>query len=193
MSGAASFKGAIQMGPFVNVPVIAKSAVREIAFGLNLHCSEHRCRVKQGDMVCIDGGEALSKDQMVKGYGGVAGVDEAFIESLKAEKSPIIALDGFVPAADVDPRYWQKSYTVAADKGGAKAYSLVLALMAESGRVGLGHVVMGTKQYLCIIRPRDGSIALELLYWSDELLPDTAAKASVEGVTVTDQELALGR
>lgn len=193
MSGAARFKGSVQLGPLISFPIIAKAAVREEKFSFNRHCAEHGCRTQMGKPVCIDGGEELEDEQIVRGYGGVAGIDEEYLASLSAVKSPILALDGFVPAEDVEVRFYQKSYDVVPDKGGEKAYRLMLALMEESGKVALGRVVMLDKEYLTVLRPRDGVIAMELLYWPSELLSNAEAKAAVVSTAVSEQELTLGR
>jgi DNA end-binding protein Ku len=192
MAGAARWKGSVKFGPLLQFPVIAASAVRETKFAFNQHHSECGGRVRQGKSVCEGCGELLEKDQIVRGYNGVPGVDEEYLDQLKADKSALLELDGLVPADQIDPRFYQKSYDVQPDKGGEKAYVLFLRLLESSGRVAIGKVVMSEKEFIVTIRPRDGVLAMEVMYWPEELLGNGAAKAAIEGVEVSESELKMG-
>lgn len=192
MAGAARWKGSVKFGPLLQFPVIANSAVRETKFAFNQHHAECGGRVRQGKSVCEGCGELLEKDQIVRGYNGVPGVDEEYLDQLKAEKTALLELDGLVPAVQIDPRYYQKSYDVAPDKGGEKAYVLFLRLLERSGRVAIGKVVMSEKEFIVTVRPRDGVLSMEVMYWPEELLASGSAKAAIDGVEVSEAELAMG-
>jgi DNA end-binding protein Ku len=60
-------------------------------------------------------------------------------------------------------------------------------------RVGVGKIVTGGKEHLVAVRPRDGALEMELLWWPEELKSDASATDSIAGATVTDTELVLGR
>lgn len=192
MAGAARWKGSVKFGPLLQFPVIAASAVRPTEFRFNQHHGDCGGRVRQGQSVCEGCGELLDKDMIVRGYNGVPGVDEEYLDQLKAEKSALLELDGLVPASQIDPRYYQKSYDVQPDKGGEKAYVLFLRLLERSGRVAIGKVVMSEKEFIATIRPRDGVLSMEVMFWPEELLATGAAKAAIEGIEVSESELAMG-
>jgi DNA end-binding protein Ku len=85
----------------------------------------------------------------------------------------------FVALEDIDPIYYERTYWLAPDGDAAKkAYSLLLAAMAESGRVAIGTVVMRNKQYLTAVRPLDGVLAMSTMRFADEVVP----RADVDGL-----------
>lgn len=192
MAGAARWKGSIKFGPLLQFPVVAKSAVRSTTFAFNQHHADCGGRLRQTNMVCEGCGELVGRDHVVRGYNGVAGVDEAYLESLEAQKSAVMELDGLVPADQIDPRFYQKSYDVVAEKGGEKAYVLFLRLLERSNRAAIGKVVMGGKEFIVTIRPRDGVLAMEVMYWPEELQSNADAKASIAGIEITQAEIDMG-
>jgi DNA end-binding protein Ku len=204
LSGSASWKGSIKFGPVLTFPVIAKSAVREERIGFNQHHDECGGKLAQGAMVCTGCGEQVAKESIIKGFNGAVGepvdgrypgVDTAYLEALEASKTGVMELDGLVPASEIDPRYFQKSYDVLADKGGAKPYVLFLRLLERTGKVAVGKVVMAGKEYIVTLRPRDGVLAMELMYWPAEIeaaATRKAAELSIAGTEVSEAELAMG-
>ena len=192
MAGPSRWKGNIALGPLLQLPVIARSSVREEKFSFNQHHATDGGRVRQQMPVCEVCGEDVPKEEIVRGYEGKAGIDESYVDSLALEKSSIMELDGLVPASQIDARFYQKSYTLEPDEGGAKGYVLLLRLLERSKRVGIGKVVAGGKEFIVTVRPRDGVLAMELMYWPSELLADGEARTKIDGVTVSDAEIKMG-
>jgi DNA end-binding protein Ku len=74
---------------------------------------------------------------------------------------------------EIDPIYYDHSYYLAPTAGGAKAYRLLLDAMRESGKVGIGRVVLRSKQQLCALRPNEDVLTLSTMLFGDEVLaPD---------------------
>jgi DNA end-binding protein Ku len=194
MAGAASWSGSVRFG-LIQFPIKAKAAVKETKFGFNYHHADEKClgRLAQDGYVCTGCGEKVAKSETVKGYNGIAPVDTAYLESLSFEKNPVMELDGIVPAEQIDPRYYQKSYDVLPDKGGEKPYALFTKLLEESDQVAIGKVVMGGKEFIVTLRPRDEILAMEVMYWPEELKSSADAKAAIADVEVSESELELGR
>ena len=190
---AASWKGSIKFGPLVQFPVRAVAVDREIKFGFNLHHGVDGGRLRLGESICEICGEAVPRSATVKGYQGVPGIDTEYLASLEAEKSSVLELDGLVPASQIEPRQYRRSYDVIADKGGEKTAALFLYLLESENLVAVGKVVSGGQEQIVSMRARDGALAMELLWWPEELKGDAEARASIEGVTLTDGEKALGR
>jgi DNA end-binding protein Ku len=196
VSGPARFKGTIAIGSLINLPVDMKAAVREEKFSFNQHCREHGCRVQAGHLICLEGGEELTKDDIVRGYGGVAGVDEDYLASLAREKTPVITIEAFVPADSIDPVFFQKGYSIVAQKTGEKGLKLVATILEEDGLVGIGRIIASQKEFLFVLRARDGFLAGELLYWPSELVvaADEEARESLDRAgQLSAAELAAGR
>jgi DNA end-binding protein Ku len=191
MSGPARWKGHLQFGQ-LRFEVVAKSAVREQRFSFNMHHLGCNGRLRQNGYVCESCGMlGIARDEVVKGYEGRAPLDLEYIESLEAERSTLINLDRLVPLSDVDPRLFQKSYDVTPAKGAEKPYLLVTKVLAKLGKAAVGKVVSGS-EYRCVFRPRNNVLAMELLYWEDEVLASVEAEEAIAGVKISPEEMKLG-
>jgi DNA end-binding protein Ku len=93
----------------------------------------------------------------------------------------------------VDPVYWERSYYLGPDKGGARAYRLLAAALAESGRVAIARYAARGKMYLVMVRPMNGKggLVMEQLRYADEVR-DFAEVEVGEG-DVSKPELKLAR
>lgn len=192
MAGAYSYKGDVEFGK-LRFPVVARSAVKPREFRFNKHHADCGGQLKMAGMYCPTCGETnIESDQIVRGFGGVAGVDEQYIEDLALEKTPLIELTRLIPMAQVDPRYFQKSYNVMPDKGGEQQYVLFLRVLQKMKLVAQGEVVMSGKLYPVIFRALAGSIAMEVLYWPEELVPAIEAETAIEGIEVAPKVIKLG-
>jgi DNA end-binding protein Ku len=198
VAGAYRWKGTVQFAG-LTFNVLARSAVKEAKVGFNQHHAECGGRLRQGGMVCEGCGEVgITKEQIVRGYEGRPGIDEEYLASLEAEASQVCRLDKMVRADEIDPRYFQKSYNVVPEKGSERLYVLFLRELEDLGLYAVGTVVMGGKEYIAAFRPRVGAtgvstVAMELLYWPEELVEAAEAEDSIEEITITPKELGLGR
>jgi len=157
----------------VAIPVKLYSATepsRQISFNL-LHkgCGS---RLKQ-QYFCAKEDVPVSRDEMVKGYEFAKDQYVMFTpEELKAlEEVGTHAADiaEFVPIAAVDPVYYDKSYYLAPDKGGAKPYALFAKALRESKRCALGRWAARGKQYIVMIRPLDDGLVMQQLMYAGEV------------------------
>jgi DNA end-binding protein Ku len=144
----------------------ATEASQTISFNL-LHkaCGS---RVRQ-QYFCAKEDIPITRDEMVKGYEFAKDQYVMFTpEELKAlEETGTHSADitDFVPISTVDPVYFDKSYYLAPDKGGAKPYALLAKALRESKRCAIGHWATRGKQYIVMIRPvEDGLVMQQLLY-----------------------------
>jgi DNA end-binding protein Ku len=93
------------------------------------------------------------------------------LDALDAKATKSIDIEEFVDLEEIDPIYYDHSYYLAPTAGGAKAYRLLLDAMRESGKVGIGRVVLRSKQQLCALRPTGEVLTLTTMLWGDEVLP----------------------
>ncbi len=93
------------------------------------------------------------------------------LEALDPKATKTIDIEDFVDLSDIDPIYYDHSYYLAPSAGGAKAYRLLLDAMRESGKVGIGRVVIRSKQQLCALRPTGDVLTLSTMLFGDEVLP----------------------
>jgi DNA end-binding protein Ku len=139
--------------------------------------------------------QEIAFDDLKRGYaiddGRLVVLDPEDIEAVRPERSRTIEIEDFVDLAEIDPVYFEKSYHVAPQRGSEKPYALLLRALEGAGRVGIGRFVLRTKPHLVAIRAADGVIALETLYFGDEVRDGRELVGGVEGVEVSEKELRL--
>lgn len=189
---AASWKGAIAFGPLIRFNVRAVAVDKEVTFPFNMHHAADGGRLRSQLSVCEVCGETVEADQMCKGYRGAWPVDVEYLKSLEMEKSSVMELDALVPAQQIEPRWFKREYDVVAEKGAEQPYVLFLRLLEQHGKVAIGKVVTGGKEAIVSVRARDGVLAMDLMWWPDELKANAEARASIEGVEVSEKMLAVG-
>ena len=94
-----------------------------------------------------------------------------------------------MPAAAVDPVYFDKPYYLGPEKGGEKAYKLLLEAMRQSGKSALARWAARGKQYLVLIRPSKGGLVMQQLMYADEVRP--IAEVPVGDAEIKEGELKL--
>lgn len=106
-------------------------------------------------------------------------------DDLAALPTPVartVAIEHFVPAAAVDPVYFDKTYYLEPDAGGANAYQLLRTALTEAGQFGIGRIAIRSRESLCAIRPGgDEVLALTLLYYADEVRSPAGLELSPPG------------
>ena len=188
------WNGAITFG-LISIPVSLYSAVEEKSLKFHqLHGSDHgRIRYKR---VCSVDDEEVPYDEIVKGYEYekdryVVFSDEE-LERLPSDSIRAVDIVSFVPLEEIDPIYFQRSYYLAPEPTGVKAYRLLAQALTESGRVGLAKITLREKEHLATLRLRDNVFVLETMYWPDEIreadFGDVDVHAKVRG-----QELEMAR
>ena len=103
--------------------------------------------------------------------GDLVTVSEPELVSIAPERSRTIAIEEFVHLAEIDPVFYEKSYHVGPVRGAGaeKPYLLLLRAMQAAGMVGIGRFVLRTKPHLVAIRPLEQALALETLFFADEV------------------------
>jgi DNA end-binding protein Ku len=194
MSARPIAAGTISFG-LVSIPVklyAASDASAGVSFNL-LHGADG-ARLKQ-QYICTKDGEIVPRDQMVKGYEFSKDRYVTFtaeeLKALEEQSTQSIEVVEFVPIAKVDPVYFDKTYYVGPDKGGAKAYALLSKVMQETSRVALARYAARGKQYLVMLRPVDNGIVMQQLYYADEVRP--FSEVPLETAEVTEKELDLAK
>ena len=158
----------------VSVPVKLFSAGESsAAISFNWLHKKDGARLKQ-QYVCSKDGEKVENDDRVKGYEFSKGQYVLFTtEELKALEEPrgtgAIDIMEFLPAKEVDRIYVDKTYFLGPDKGGERAYKLLSEALKKTERVALGQWAARGKQYLILVRPMDGGLAMEQLRYPEEL------------------------
>ncbi len=93
------------------------------------------------------------------------------VRALAPERSRTIEIEDFVDLASIDPVHFEKSYYAVPQReaGAERAYALLARAMDDARMVGIGRIVLRTREHLAAIRPKDGAIVLETLFHGDEI------------------------
>lgn len=133
---------------------------------------------------CAADGKDLEADEIVRGYEYAKDhyvlVDESDLEKLPVPSKHTIELTAFVDAREIDPVFYEKSYHVEPDEMGKKPFALLVKALEEKHLNAVGKIAIRTKERLCSLRPRDGSLMLETLFYADEIKPPDAEAPEVK-------------
>ena len=139
--------------------------------------------------------EEIAYEDLMRGVerddGSVVLLGDDEIRSVQPERSRTIDIEDFVELNDIDPVYFEKSYIVAPQHGAEKPYALLLVAMERSGRAGIGRFVLRTKPHLVAIRPANDTLALETLFFGDEVREARRLVGDAGAAEVSERELEL--
>jgi DNA end-binding protein Ku len=188
----AIWKGAVSFGLVsIGVKLFSATEEKDIRFHQVHRSDGGRIKYKRTCSVC---GEEVSYDDIAKGYdlgGGemVILTDEDFAD-LPLSTSRAIDVLQFVPADQVDPILYNKSYYLEPEGVAAKPYVLLREALLESERVAIVKVALRQREQLATLRVRDGVLVLNTMLWPDEVR-QPAFEFLDEDIKVRSQELAM--
>lgn len=159
----------------VAVPVeLYSSGESSAAISFNMLHKDCGTKLKQ-KYICPKHEVEVDRENTVKGYPLDQRKDQYVIftpEELKAldqKTTNTIEIKEFIPLAKVDRIYLEKAYYLGPGKGGDRPYRLLAKALQQTGRAALGQYAARGKQNLVLIRPWDGVLVMEQLYYPDEL------------------------
>ena len=176
MARRSLWTGSLSFG-LVNVPVSLESAVRDLDFHFR------QIHEKDGGPIeihrfCEKEDREVDYDEITHGYelddGRQVTVSDLELQAIEPRRTRTIDIEQFVDVADVDPIYFDHPYFLvpgADDDGSARAYRLLAEVMGQTDRAALGRFVMRAKEYLAIIRQREGALTLTTMRFADEVRP----------------------
>lgn len=183
----ALWKGAVSFG-LVSIPVRLYTATdeKDVAFNM-LHKKDHaRVRMQR---VCSEDGEVLEMSDIVKGYELASG-EYVVLENEDFDKVPVdtthtIEITDFVPRDQIDPIYYQKTYYMEPEKVSSKPFALLREVLKDESLAALAKVTLRQKEQLCTLRLYEDTIALETMFYADEIrsteeLDTPAADSKIE-------------
>ena len=189
------WNGSISFG-LVNIPIgLAVATQRsDIAFR-TLH-RECGTPIKQKRW-CPHHEREVEPDELVKGWEVAKGeyvlVEESDLEAVALQRSQSIEILRFVKLADVDPVFFDRTYYLAPAEADAarRPYVLLLRAMQETGMAAVGKFVLWGKENLCLIRAQGDTLALETLFFADDVREKNEIEEAVEATAVKKPELQL--
>jgi DNA end-binding protein Ku len=190
----AIWSGAISFG-LVNIPIKLVTAVdrKNVSFREIRRSDSSRIRHRK---VASNDGEEVSSDEIVKGFEVAPDryvvIDPDELKALDPKASKTIEIEDFVELADIDPIYYDSSYYLVPAQTAAKPYELLRQSMQQTGKAAIARFVLRTKQYLAVIRPIDGALAVSTLVYHDEVVqPAELEGLPEEDIELSDRELKM--
>jgi DNA end-binding protein Ku len=175
----------------VSIPVKLFPATqdKDVSFHL-LHKADHsRVKFKR---FCAAEDREVDQDELVRAFevskDQYVEITDEDLEKLPLPAKHTIELSAFVNANEIDPIYYEKSYYLEPEDTGLKPYALLLKVLEKKGVTGVATVAIRNKESLCALRPEDGTLLLETLYYPDEI---RERELSVPDVLVNDRELTV--
>ncbi|NJD55142.1 MAG: Ku protein [Nitrospirae bacterium] len=186
----AIWKGHIRFS-LVTIPVLIYNAVdteQKIRFHL-LHREDHG--PIGYDKRCRKCNKVIAAEEIVKGYQyepeRYVIVEEEDLDKINLTSTKIIEIGGFIDAAEIHPTLYEAPYYAGPDGPVAmQAYSLLAAALKESGKVGIGKVVLRDREDVMLIAPYGNAVVLYRLRPPEEIrnvkdipqLPQSAGKSA---------------
>jgi len=189
------WNGSINFG-LVNIPIgLAVAQQRQDTSFRTLH-RECGTPIKQ-KRYCPFHERDVEADELVKGWefskGQFVIVEESDLETVAVQRSQSIDILRFVPVEQVDPIYFDRAYYLAPAAAAAqrRPYVLLLRAMQEAKVGAVGKFVLWGKENLCLIRPLGDSLALETLYFAEDIRSRSEIDEAVEETDASKAELKM--
>jgi DNA end-binding protein Ku len=171
MAARSIWSGTISFG-LVSIPVRLFSATESKE--LRFHFVDRTDLAPVGyDKVRKDTGEHVDSEDIVRAFeiekGRFVPLEPDDLDRLDVELTHGIDICDFVLLDEIDPVYFRQAYYLLPQQGGEKPYRLLERALDETGRVGIAKVVIRNKQHLACLRPLDGVLVIETMYYADEV------------------------
>ena len=160
------------------------------------HADERPTEDGPRQVAAAEASRPVAWDELMRGReteeGEVVLVSHQEIEEIRPQRSRSIDIEDFVALADIDPVFFEKTYfAVPQSPEAAKPYVLLHRAMREAGRVGIGRFVLRTKPHLVAVRPMHLVLAVETLFFGDEVRDPSALAPGLDGVEGDERELEM--
>jgi DNA end-binding protein Ku len=169
------WNGTISFG-LLNVPVQIFSGERSVDLHFRLLDSRDQKPIRY-ERVNADTGEEVAWKDIVKAFeyekGNYVVIPEQELKAAAPEMTETVEIEAFVERDAISPMYYEKPYFLVPGKKAEKGYVLLRETLKKTGRIGIGKVVIRTRQYLSALMPQGDALLLNLMRFPQELLtPD---------------------
>jgi DNA end-binding protein Ku len=168
----AIWTGAISFG-LVSIPVGLFSATEDHTVHFHQFERDTSDRIRY-QRVNERTGKEVEYSDIVKGRdvgdGEYVLVEPEELADIAPGRSRTIDITTFVDLDEIDPIFFQKTYWLAPiDEQYARPYALLREAMTRTNRAGIATFVMRGKEYLTAVRADGDVLALETLFFADEI------------------------
>lgn len=169
----AIWKGHIRFS-MVTIPIRIYNAIdtaQKVQFNLLSKETNNPVKYEKRDKVS---GDLLRQEDIVKGYqyepGQFVIVEPEDFEKVKLKSTKVIEIEGFVEASEVHHSLFDAPYFAGPDgEVAGKTYALLGQALRESGKVGVGKVVLRDRESVVLLTPHEKGILLYKLRFPNEV------------------------
>ena len=166
-----SHKTVISFG-LVAIPVALYTATQDNDVHFNQLHGADNSRVKY-KKTCAHCGKELASADIVKGFEydkeKYVVITDDEIERIKSEKEKSIQILHFAQLNQISPVYYEKTYQAVPEAGGERAFELLRRSLYDEQKIAIGKTVLGYKDTLMAIIPREEGILISTMFYEDEV------------------------
>lgn len=146
-------------------------------------------------LVDPDSGEEVGREDVAKGV--EVGPGEWVLlsaEEVKAAEQPrrrAVEIEAFVPDDQIDPLYYDRTYNLEPRDGGDEAYAVLRAALEQTGRSGIGRVVLRSREQLVTVRPSGEALRMHTMHFGDEVVSGKSVRVPSASRKPSKAELEL--
>src|SRR6266849_9130192 len=195
MAPRAYWKGYLKLS-LVSCPIAlnpAASSSERVSFRQINKQTGHRLRQQ---LVEDETREPVDKADRGRGYEVAKNefilVEDEELEALEIESTHTIDIDSFVPAAQIDKRFYDSPYYIAPnDKVGYEAFAVIRDAMKGKGMVALGRIVVSKRERVIALEPHGKGLIGTTLHYPYEVRKSEEYFEEIQDVKVPDEMLKL--
>ena len=119
-------------------------------------------------------------------------VDDDELEAIQVESRHTIDIDNFVPAAQIDKRFYDSPYYIApTDSVGQEAFAVIRDAMRGKGMVALGRIVLAKRERVIALEPHGKGMLGTTLRYNYEVRKPEELFSDITDVKVPGEMLKL--
>lgn len=157
----------------LNVPVALMSGERGTDLHFRMLDSRDKAPIRY-ERINAETGEEVPWKEIVKAFeykkGNYVVLEPEDIRSAATENRESVDVETFVDAGCIGPEFFEKPYILVPGKKAEKGYVLLRETLKRTGKVGVGRVVIRTREYLAAVIPKDRALLLVLMRFQQELI-----------------------
>jgi len=193
----AIWKGHIRFS-LVTIPIRVYNAIdsaQTLSFNLLSKEGHNPVAYEKKDKVT---GKALRQEDIVKGYqyepGQYVIIEEDDFSKVRLKSTRVIDIEGFVKTTEVHPTLFDSPYYIGPDGDvAAKTYALLCKTLKESGKVGVGRVVLRDRETVVLLTPEQNGIVLYKLRYPNEVKRIGEVPQLLENVKVDKAQIKMAK
>ncbi len=166
------WNGTLSFG-LLNIPVALMPGERRADLHFRMLDSRDNAPIRY-ERVNSDTGEEVPWKEIVKAFeyskGNYVVLEPDDIRDAAPQSKESVDVETFVDVTEIGPAYFEKPYVLVPGKKAEKGYVLLRETLRDTSKIGIGRVVIRTREYLCAVMPQDAALLLVLLRYPQELV-----------------------